>query len=202
MVTMRLCDRLPSLRRPEARALLLVALAEAAESQERFRVVVFALQSNHIHLVTEAQDELALARGMQGLSARISRTLNGLWSRRGSVFADRYHARALGTPREVRHALVYVLQNARKHGVQFGGGVDPYTSGPWFPGWEHPAGVAQTSESHAGAKPGLSEASCASLPVARPRSWLLSQGWVRLGRIRIDEAPAGTRRAARPANLS
>jgi putative transposase len=201
IVTMRLRDGLPSLRRPEALTLVLAALGEAAESQERFRVVVFALQSNHIHLVVEAQDEVALTRGMQGLSVRIARTLNRVWSRRGPVFADRYHARALGTPREVRIALVYVLHNARKHGVLFSDGVDPYTSGRWFQGWELPARSAQVSESRASARPGASGACHASIPVATPRTWLLSQGWLRFGRIRIDEAPAGPRRAGRGTNL-
>jgi hypothetical protein len=37
--------------------------------------------------------------------------------RGGAVWGDRFHARDLKTPREVRHALVYVLNNHRKHGV-------------------------------------------------------------------------------------
>jgi hypothetical protein len=41
----------------------------------------------------------------------------------GRVFVDRYHAHALLTPREVRAALVYVLQNWAKHGD--GGQFDP-----------------------------------------------------------------------------
>jgi hypothetical protein len=47
------------------------------------------------------------------------------------VFADRFHARALRTPKEVRTALVYVLLNARRHGIPVAA-PDPYSSGPWF----------------------------------------------------------------------
>jgi hypothetical protein len=39
--------------------------------------------------------------------------INGALGRHGRVWSDRYHARALATPREVRNALVYVLQNFR-----------------------------------------------------------------------------------------
>jgi REP-associated tyrosine transposase len=52
----------------------------------------------------------------------------------GKVWADRYHVRALATPREVRHALVYVLQNVRKH-LPGGRGLDPWSSAAWFTGW-------------------------------------------------------------------
>ena len=44
------------------------------------------------------------------------------------------HAQILRENGAVRNALVYTLQNARKHGVLVDG-PDPYTSGPWFDGW-------------------------------------------------------------------
>jgi hypothetical protein len=71
---------------------------------------------------------------MQGLKVRIAKALNKFWKRRGTVFSDRYHARILRTPREVRRALLYVLQNARRHGMRLLG-VDPCSSGAWFDGW-------------------------------------------------------------------
>ena len=37
----------------------------------------------------------------------------------GAVFPERYHARPLKTPREVRNAIVYVFdERARKHGCR------------------------------------------------------------------------------------
>ena len=66
---------------------------------------------NHLHLLVEASSASALSRGIQGLSIRIARGVNRAAGRRGKLSADRFHARALNTPREVRIALVYVLQN-------------------------------------------------------------------------------------------
>src|SRR5437879_4806944 len=46
---------------------------------------------------------------------RVARAVNRALNRRGAVWTDRYHARALTSPRAVRNALVYVLMNRRKH---------------------------------------------------------------------------------------
>jgi REP element-mobilizing transposase RayT len=100
-----------------------------AAGRERFgfRLTEFSVQSNHLHLMVEAEDTRALSRGMQGLAIRCARTLNRLWQRRGAVFSDRYHAHVLRTPTEVRRALRYVLENARRHGVALVG-PDPCSS--------------------------------------------------------------------------
>jgi REP element-mobilizing transposase RayT len=91
-----------------------------------FRLVHYAVMGNHIHLLVEAVDRRALARGMQGLGVRIARGLNALMQRSGRVVSDRYHAHILRTPTEARHARTYLLQNARRHyGVV---GADSYTS--------------------------------------------------------------------------
>jgi REP element-mobilizing transposase RayT len=176
--TVRLREGLPSLRRVEARR----AVARAfASSRERFgfRLIHFSLQSNHVHLIAEARDRRALSRGMQALLVRVARALNRLWGRRGAVFADRFHARPLRTPREVRCALLYVLQNARHHGLQVAG-IDPYSSGPWFDGWK-----------------GRVAASIGN-PGAPPATWLLRSGWRRHGPIDLEESPRRTRLAAGP----
>jgi hypothetical protein len=123
-------------------------------------------------VIAEANDRRALSRGMQGLLVRVSRALNRLWRRRGSVFADRYHARSLRTPREVRAALVYVLHNAKHHGLRFPG-IDPCSSGQWFDGWTEKI------------------ATSVAAPLAKARTWLLREGWRRHGLISFAEAPSG-----------
>src|SRR5690606_23810810 len=55
-----------------------------------------------------------------GLSIRIAKAVNRVLNRCGKVFGDRYHARALKTPRETRFALRYVLLNIKKHLAQAG----------------------------------------------------------------------------------
>ena len=84
------------------------------------RVIEFSVMSNHLHLLCEGKDRDVLARGLQGLFTRIARAVNRALGRSGRVFTDRYHDRVLKTPREVRNALAYVLNNARKHAAELG----------------------------------------------------------------------------------
>jgi REP element-mobilizing transposase RayT len=112
-VTLRVARGLPSLRRQ-----LLFSgarLAMAAASRAWFRVLHFSVQSDHVHLLVEARDEEHLSKGMRGLAIRVALSVNRTLRRSGKVWPDRYHARALRTPREVRHGLVYVLANWKKH---------------------------------------------------------------------------------------
>jgi REP element-mobilizing transposase RayT len=180
LVTLRLREGLPSLRYDDSHEVLRRAF-DASSEGEAFRVVEYSAQSNHVHLIVEAQDERALARGMNGLASRIARALNRLWRRRGRVFSDRYHARSLETPRAVRIALVYVLQNARKHGAWSARGPDPYSSGASFEGWRGSGEGADSSPRR--------------LP--RARTWLLSVGWRRHGLIGPWEGPQPTKIAGR-----
>ena len=177
LVTVRIRGGLPSLRGARSCRVLDRCLAAAAD---RFgvRLVEHSIQANHLHLIAEAQDERALARGMKGLLVRAARRLNALWGRCGALVDDHYHARPLKTPREVRNALVYVLHNARKHGIRLVG-PDPCSSGPTFDGWS--TGALPIPSNESGAR-------------SRPRTWLLSVGWRRHGRISIDESPASAER--------
>jgi len=52
---------------------------------------------------------------MKGLGVRIARASNRLRGRSGRVVGDRYFARALRTPSEVRNAVGYVLRNHAHH---------------------------------------------------------------------------------------
>ena len=126
-VTLRLARGLPSLRVGRSYRVLEGAMRAG---RERFglRLVKYSVQSNHVHMLVEADGRESLSRGMQGLAIRMARALNRTWTRTGKVFADRYHAHVLGTPREVRNALAYVLGNARKHGVRLLEAIDPFSS--------------------------------------------------------------------------
>jgi REP element-mobilizing transposase RayT len=74
-VTLRVREDVPNLRRPACFRAIASALAEG---RDRFGsgLVHFSVQANHLHLIAEADDEDALARGMQGLGVRIARALN------------------------------------------------------------------------------------------------------------------------------
>jgi len=74
------------------------ALAKARE-RFGFRLIHFSVQRDHLDLIAEASDRRALSRGVPGLTIRVARAVNRYLQRAGRLFADRYHARALRTPR-------------------------------------------------------------------------------------------------------
>jgi REP element-mobilizing transposase RayT len=171
-VTLRACALGPSLR--TGRILAAVRTALTAASGARFRVLQYSVQADHLHLLVEATEPTGFERGLRGLAVRVAKTVNRALGRKGRVWADRYHAHILRTPREVRNALAYVLNNRRKHfrGV---GGLDPCSSARWFDGWRTVVGA---------------DASTGWPPVAAPRTWLARIGWRRYGPIDPDEAPS------------
>jgi REP element-mobilizing transposase RayT len=161
------------------------SLAKSCERGE-FRVAHYSLQGNHAHLIVEARSKRALANGMKSIGARLARAVNRVTERRGPVLDGRYHGRVLGTPREVRRALAYVLLNARRHLQRMRRSAilasrapfDPASSARWFDGWR-PEVASRIPESRA------------SPEVARPRTWLLQVGWRRHGLIDPGEVPGG-----------
>jgi REP element-mobilizing transposase RayT len=185
-VTLRVVEGLRSLRRHRAievvrRSILL------AQRGGSFRVCHFNLLSNHLHFVVEAESPAALARGMQGFGVRLARGLNHVLGRKGKLFIERYHARVLRSPRQVRNVLRYVLLNARHHAAAGGHRfdkewVDPYSSGAWFDGWRQPIRADE---------PWLKELLDEPCPTAPPVSWLLRSGWRRGGLLAFDEMTAG-----------
>ena len=101
--------------------------------------------------LVEAEHRVALGRGMKGLNVRLAKELNRLMGRRGQVIDDRFHVRSLKTPSEVRNALLYLAQNARKHGFTKSLLTDPCSS------WANLDAIAE------------------------PRTWLLRCGYKRAG---------------------
>lgn len=175
LVTLRLADGNPSLRRVEPHALFFGVL-RVARARFGMRIVQITMLTNHVHLIVEARDAAALSRGMRAFGVRIARGLNRICGRAGSVLADRFHSRVLRTPREVRYALAYVLGNARKHGIGLAS-IDPFSSASSFDGWGESAFV-ETARSR-----------LRGLPVALARSWLLNVGWRRWGLISVWAIP-------------
>ena len=172
-VTLRARADLGSLRGP--RLFPVLERAIAASSRSDFRLVHFSVQGDHVHLVAEAHDKAALSAGMRGLMIRAARALNRAADRRGPVWVDRYHCRDLGTPREVRNALVYVLLNSHKHGRDVAA-LDPCSSARWFDAWRDHSPVIDLAVERP--------------PVVAPRTWLLGSGWRRHGLVPLDARPS------------
>jgi len=130
------------------------------DARDRFglRVIEFSVLGNHLHLIVEADSDVALSRGMQGLGVRLARALNRRMRRRGSVFHDHYHSRLLASPTELVSAIGYVLGN---HAHHFGGAPscrDPFCSSAY-------------------------EVARRQTVLSQPRTWLLRDGWRRARRI-------------------
>ena len=138
LVTLKLAKGLPRLRNLIANRTITDCIRGA--QKPAFRIVHYSIQSNHLHLIVEADDRESLADGMKGLACRLARNLNKLWKRRGCVFPERFHDSVLRSLRQVHNALKYVLNNHLKHGewLTYAGKElqpDRYSSGRYFDGW-------------------------------------------------------------------
>ncbi|HEY4238690.1 MAG TPA: hypothetical protein VGM88_02700 [Kofleriaceae bacterium] len=158
-VTLRVVKLPESLRTRDLYRAIRAATLVVGRTQA-MRVVHASVQSNHIHMLVEADDARVLARGMQGFQISAAKQLNRVLSRKGRVFVDRYHAHVLKTPRETRNAVVYVLNNWRKHGVATETVIDPFSSADCFDGWREGAWERDAKW---------------RLRVEPPRSWLLQK---------------------------
>ena len=171
-VTLRCVDGLPSLRRPTHKRVIDDIFAR--ESRKGFRLVHYSIQGNHLHLICEGDDTLAVSRGVQRIASLIARYLNKRLRRRGRFFRERFDGKVLSTPRQMRNALRYVLLNHHKHQAESRRdvivGVDPYSSGQYFDGWREPDIRCRAPTRGA--------------PVVRPSAWLTREGWRRHGLIR------------------
>ena len=162
-VTMRVLPHVWNLRSRRAFRAIGRAFASSKE-RDGFRLIHFSVQGNHLHLIVEARDAQRLSRGMQGLATWIARRLNQLIGRRGKVFADRFHAHVLRTPREVARALAYVLGNFAVHASR----RDASRARVKRPTAPQQAAKLDPYSSAGGEGPTLT---------AAPSTWLLRRGW-------------------------
>lgn len=185
-VTLR--SEVRQLRHPFIFPTVRIALDRAAKNApERFRIIQWSVQYDHIHLLVEAADTRELSRGVQGLAVRVARYVNDFLGRRGRFWADRWHGRELTSPRAVRNALLYVLANFRKHArATVAPGVDAFSSGMHFDGW-HPRERLRLVTVQGAERPPPSDPR--SPCVTPARSWLAKVGWRRHGELRIAEEP-------------
>jgi REP element-mobilizing transposase RayT len=184
-VTLRRAKGVPSLRSERLERIIRAAMRATTRARDdAFRITDYSIQNDHIHLIVEAEElgdhgtPIGLSRGMRSFVIRVALRLNrALGRKRGRIWGDRFHARDLTSPSEVRKALVYLLGNHMKHGEWEVGLVDPFSSAPWFDGFVQ-----------------ILERPPEPSPVEPPRTWLLDWGWHQ-GRdyIHLGELPAALR---------
>jgi REP element-mobilizing transposase RayT len=184
-VVMRVGRDVPRLRKGRAYQAIRRSLVRCL-GNDAFRVCHISIQGNHLHFIVEAKDERALSAGMQRLNILTARALNRELGRKGSVFAFRYHATQITSPKQARHCLAYVLNNWRRHSEDESSqraqlaALDPYASGLSFDGWDAP--------------PFAIPDDFTPLPVAAPSTWLLRVGWRKHGLIDPREVPGPMQR--------
>jgi len=185
-VTLRLLPEITRLRRRDQHREIRHALARVAHRDD-CRICQYSIQGNHLHLIVEPGTKRGLSLGMIAFKTSCARRLNGVVGRRGRVFADRYHARYLTSPAQVRRALCYVLNNWRRHGEHRAHPewrTDPFSSADFFDGWTE----SQDRPRPKRPRPwwlGPEE----TPPVADARFWLLTTGWRMYGTIGTRETP-------------
>ena len=142
-VTMRVASHVWSLRSSRSRRVMERVLRGGAD---RFgtRVVQIAVLGNHVHLLVEAPDYVSLARAMKGLAVRVGLHMNRMMKSHGRVMSDRYDAKYLKTPTQIKNAIHYIRNNFRKHEAQQGRVVseryiDAYSSDGVFAAFVLPA---------------------------------------------------------------
>jgi REP element-mobilizing transposase RayT len=206
-ITLRAVEGLVSFRRPRLFAALRSAIARSQRGTE-FRITDFSIEPAHGHFITEATDERALSNGVRALVIRLTLAIRRITGHKSAIWADRYHAHELRSPREYRNALSYVLNNWKKH-VRGASDMDPCSSAPWFFGWSDLAKGCW--DGWASAQPGVTKPWTASgpegptrlcareadtmplCPVVAPKTWIAKDGWLAksgLGTIKLGEGPA------------
>ena len=180
-VTLRTLPVVRNLRRMDAYRAVRVG-ARVVLARSGFRLVHFSIQSNHIHLIVEADSQVELANGVRAFSISVAKSLNAKLRRRGPVFADRYHAKPIAKPTQMRNAIQYVLTNWLHHRPahhEIMEEVDPYSSGADFLGWKELRGSGQFER----------DAGFERVPLATPRLWLTCEGWKRGGEVSVFTVP-------------
>jgi REP element-mobilizing transposase RayT len=205
-VTLRAVPEIKRLRTRAAYQAIREAMITVLKHED-FRINHLSIQGTHVHLLVETEGKRALSKGMKAFGISAAKHLNaalshaGSWweraqqrrsgiavvkRRKGSVFADRYHATIIRTPKHARHELAYVLNNWRKHGEDRKGDargwkIDPFATGWLFQGWKERAGEPFAWTLRETYEP---------MPVWWPKTWLLSEGWRRYGLISTHEVPS------------
>ncbi len=87
------------------------------------RVLHFSLQTNHIHLIVEADHNDILTTGMRSLTVTFAKGL-----KKGRVQIERFHLHVLKALRETRNAIHYVIFNQQKHEKKKFSNIDEYSS--------------------------------------------------------------------------
>lgn len=128
VITRVLPDARPLHRRETYRAIH--AAVQTSLGRVDFRIVRITVRAARLELLVEADDKVALARGMQGFQVAAARRLNKALRRRGTVFPDRYRSTILATRNAVRAAVRSAASAVANHAPRTGRGAPRFVVPP------------------------------------------------------------------------
>ena len=163
---------IPNLRRKSIYKMLKIGVKKARI--KGLKVIHFALVSNHLHLIIEADGNKELAQGMRSFLISFAMNINNSLKRRGSLFVDRYNMEVIKVPRRMHYLLSYVFKNNSKHQKRKFV-TDPYSSVITFNEQEVLFGKKVPSPFDPETKKKLKRFLGSFL--SPPESWLATTGW-------------------------
>ncbi|HVC86863.1 MAG TPA: transposase [Gaiellaceae bacterium] len=105
-----------------------VRLLRLATTTAGWRVLAYCLMTNHFHLVLLCERD-SMSRGMHALNFRYAQAFNTRYSRRGHLFQERYHARAIRDDEHLAAACAYVADNPVRAGLCTARDAWPWSGG-------------------------------------------------------------------------
>jgi REP element-mobilizing transposase RayT len=109
------------------RILKLLKHAISNARRQGLKVIHFALEYDHIHLLIEAENNYILGKGMQSLGVTMAKGINRLKALKGSVYKHRYHFRQITSSRQLKNVMNYIFTNGIKHKTAMKV-INPYNS--------------------------------------------------------------------------
>lgn len=214
-VSLRVSEVITNMRRGDAYKAIRRAIVATLKRTD-FRITHASIQMNHIHLICEADDEMALARGVQAFEISAAKHLNAVEPRRNwgtprkaqrnatadAVSTSRYPLRPRRRVRKAhRHGVVFpdryhaeIITSPRRARSALA-----YVLNNWrrHRQDQHPETERwyidpfSSGVSFSGWKEGTWKipASHDPLPVCTPQTWLLREGWKKWGPISVFEVP-------------
>ncbi len=177
----RLREGLPNLRTRKGAQIVKNAILGAQACG--LRVVHFSILSNHLHLIVESSSTKAFYGAMKSFCSRMGIHVRRLGSanlikkldEQGlGIFRGRYYIEEIKTPRQMKHALKYVLLNPAKH-FKKAPYLDMFSSSSLFENWQKLIGYEL--------KPTIQNKILREKLkhfLAPPKFWLTNVGWMRV----------------------
>lgn len=94
---------------------------------KKLKIIHYTLEYNHVHLLVEAENHHVAHQAMQALGISLSKAINKIKRKTGTVYKYRYHLRKITGLRDLKNVTNYIFNNGIKH-KRTRTQLDPYNS--------------------------------------------------------------------------